>query len=154
MHRFGAAESVPACGSVLSIGKEKEPFANFIFRYRPLEILRANGIAPLPPVQCAQTSSARTDSDPRVGGQSSKRGRKRGREDPSPAGDSGTADIKGEPDEEDEEDLAELQQQLVTIQRRIEAKAANRAKRKFKREVSPIRVPSSSSREPEVIDLT
>ncbi|KAI9056376.1 hypothetical protein FKP32DRAFT_1599106 [Trametes sanguinea] len=140
---FGPAESYSVGNGLTPVHKEKEPFAIFIFRYRPLDLLRANRIAPLPPVDSAQTNSAPASH-------------KRAREDSSHADDLDAANIKSDPDDDDDdEDLTELQQQLAAIQRRIEAKAAKRTKRKIKREISPIRVPSSSSsREPEVIDLT
>ncbi|KAL7284614.1 hypothetical protein ACG7TL_001909 [Trametes sanguinea] len=118
--------------------------------------MQANGIVP------AQMSSAPID-------QESNRSQKRRREGSSLEDEIDIADIKSDPEDDDDDDLTELQvrfgqpldelripiqlpqQQLAAIQRRIEAKAAKKStrKRKIKREVSPIRVPSSSSRESE-----
>ncbi|CDO72099.1 hypothetical protein BN946_scf184962.g42 [Trametes cinnabarina] len=124
------------------IGVEKEPFATFIFRYRPLNMLQANGIAPLPPKAAKKRSSDQLDTK-------SSRGGKKCRTEP---------EVKHEPkveDDEDEEaeDLAFLEEQLAMMQRRVEEKrAARRAKTVMKREPSPIHVPSSFT--DEVIDLT
>ncbi|OJT04173.1 hypothetical protein TRAPUB_5125 [Trametes pubescens] len=142
---FGEVKAVEVKKSSTPIGLEKEPFAIFKFRYRPLELLRANGIAPLPP-QAAKGKKRSLDvpDDNNGAGPSNKRVR----EDHM---------VKPDPDEDDEDDAEDdvvfLQEQLSMIQKRLaDAQAAKRTKTVVKRETSPIIVPSSIS--DEVIDLT
>ncbi|OSC99728.1 hypothetical protein PYCCODRAFT_1372578 [Trametes coccinea BRFM310] len=130
-----------------AIGREKHPFATFIFRYRPLELLKANGIVPRPP---KATKKRPLESQSELESGSATSARKKQREDVD------DEKVKAEPasDVEDEEadDLTFLEEQLEMMQRRVEEKrAARRAKVIVKREPSPIRVPPSGN---EVIDLT
>ncbi|KAI0672342.1 hypothetical protein C8Q78DRAFT_1026488 [Trametes maxima] len=127
------------------IGTEKEPFATFIFRYRPIELLRANGIVPLPP---------KPDKGKKRPGDTLE-----GLRDPSPSSSKHkrtSPPAKTEPadeDDNDDEHLTFLEEQLAMMQQRVErARAAKRPRTDVKREVSPICVPSSSQHE--VIDLT
>ncbi|KAI0643771.1 hypothetical protein C8Q79DRAFT_153488 [Trametes meyenii] len=142
---FGDAENCENSYVYKPIGLEKEPFATFIFRYRPIALLQANGIVPLPP---------RPD-----------KGKKRpsdtleGPRDPTPSGSKHprtSPSAKAEPvdeDDNDDEHLTFLEEQLMMMQQRVEqARAAKRSRTVIKREVSPIRVPSSSHNE--IIDLT
>ncbi|KAJ3010633.1 hypothetical protein NUW54_g2425 [Trametes sanguinea] len=144
---FGEAEKVNRMKIYTPIGQEEEPFATFVFRYRPLELLQANGIVPLPPRPPKGKKRASDIHDGRDdAGRSTS---KRQREDP---------DVKPDPedDEDDEDDVDEvtfLREQMSMLQRRLEeAEAARRSRVVVKREVSPIRVPAASSQE--VIDLT
>ncbi|KAL7284608.1 hypothetical protein ACG7TL_001902 [Trametes sanguinea] len=127
--------------------REKHPFATFIFRYRPMELLKANGIVPRPP---KSTKKRPLESQSELESGSATSARKKQREDVD------DEKVKAEPasDVEDEEadDLTFLEEQLEMMQRRVEEKrAARRAKVIVKREPSPIRVPPSGN---EVIDLT
>ncbi|KAI0664067.1 hypothetical protein C8Q70DRAFT_930135 [Cubamyces menziesii] len=154
VHAVSFGEPVKAAGTRLytTIGEEKAPFATFIFRYRPLELLRANGITPLPPrpegrkKRSSDADAHNTSND--AGPSSNKRQR---------VDDAATQSVKPEPEEEDEDDDADevtfLREQMVMLQQRLaEAEASQQARVRVKREVSPIRVPSSYSHE--VIDLT
>ncbi|KAI0772793.1 hypothetical protein BD413DRAFT_612286 [Trametes elegans] len=118
----------------VSFGLATEPFATFRPRYRPIELLRANGIA----LQL-----------PRL-----LKGKKRSSEEP---------EVKPEPavDEEDEDEdndeadrIAFLREQVVSMQRQLDAAiSARRSKRTIvKWEPCPNRVPDAGSLE--VIDLT
>ncbi|KAI9056383.1 hypothetical protein FKP32DRAFT_1607917 [Trametes sanguinea] len=150
VHRvsFGEAEEVERMTEAYyrPIGHEEEPFAIFIFRYRPLALLQANGIAPLPPRPSKGKKRASDVNDERNGAGPSTN--KRPREEPL---------VKPEPEDDDEDDDVDevtfLREQMTMLQRRLEeAEAARKARVVVKREVSPIRVPAASS--PEVIDLT
>ncbi|KAI0362101.1 hypothetical protein OH77DRAFT_1491573 [Trametes cingulata] len=127
-----------------AVNVEKEPFANFIFRYRPIELLRANGIAPPQSPRSAQKRKADTDTQEGDGPSDPKRRRSE-------------APVKAEATSDDEDDDADdvtfLEEQLVLLQTRLAEKRAQRqAKAIVKREPSPVRVPSTSIHE--VIDLT
>ncbi|EIW53412.1 uncharacterized protein TRAVEDRAFT_60876 [Trametes versicolor FP-101664 SS1] len=142
---FGEVKAAEVVKSCTAVGLEKEPFAIFKFRYRPLELLRANGIVPLPPQdKKGKKRSLDVPDDDLGAGPSSKRAR-------------GHSVVKPEFDEDDdddaEDDVVFLQEQLAMIQKRLaDAQAAKRTKTIVKRETSPIIVPSSIS--DEVIDLT
>ncbi|KAI0748124.1 hypothetical protein C8Q80DRAFT_718352 [Daedaleopsis nitida] len=45
---FGEQKKILPTKSLMAVGLQKEPFAVFKFRYRPLELLQATGVAPLP----------------------------------------------------------------------------------------------------------
>ncbi|KAI0664066.1 hypothetical protein C8Q70DRAFT_945043 [Cubamyces menziesii] len=126
---------------VHTIGEEEEPFATFIFRYRPLAHLQANNIVPLPP-----RSSTKRPADTReataASGPSNRKHRRTNEY------------VKKEEESDGEEDelLLEIQDQLTKLQRRLEEARAARRARAVKRDPSPIHVPVSSS--DEVIDLT
>ncbi|KAI0374892.1 hypothetical protein BV20DRAFT_1010624 [Pilatotrama ljubarskyi] len=129
-----------------AVAAEKEPFANFIFRYRPIELLRANGIAPPAPSQGPPSVQKRI-SDPQEDAGPSANPKRRRLE----------ASVKPEPTSDDEDDDADdvtfLEEQLVLLQSRLaEKRAQKKAKTVVKRETSPIRIPSALTGE--VIDLT
>ncbi|KAI0643770.1 hypothetical protein C8Q79DRAFT_153370 [Trametes meyenii] len=142
---FGDAKRVLVKRVVTPIGLEREPFATFIFRYRPIELLRANDIVPSLP--SPDKGKKRPNDAPEEPRDSTLSGSKRKRTSP-PA--------KTEPTDEDDNDdehLTFLEEQLAMMQQRVEqARAAKRSRTVVKREVSPICAPSSSLNE--VIDLT
>ncbi|KAH9903461.1 hypothetical protein C8Q73DRAFT_674788 [Cubamyces lactineus] len=146
---FGEHVKAKFNSSYIAIGKETTPFATFIFRYRPLGLLQANGIAPLPPRP--DRGKKRTpdvhDTLDDVGPGSNKRQRVDG---------AAAQPVKPEVEEEVDDDADEvtfLREQMAMLQRRLaDAEASQQARVRVKREVSPIRVPSSYSHE--VIDLT
>ncbi|EIW60349.1 uncharacterized protein TRAVEDRAFT_57633 [Trametes versicolor FP-101664 SS1] len=123
-----------------TVGRETESCAHFLFRYRPIELLRANGIAP-------QVSGLKDRShdveEPGAPGPSDPKRKRKG-----PAVKSETLSD----DEDDEEDEKSLEEQLALLQGRLEKKRAKKAQALVKREMSPIRVPFIS--DDEVIDLT
>ncbi|KAI9056371.1 hypothetical protein FKP32DRAFT_1585962 [Trametes sanguinea] len=129
-----------------AVGVEEHPFATFVFRYRPLALLQANGIAPRPPKTAKKRPLAtQAEAGSTTGARKKQRADVEVKAKPEPVDDD-------DDDDEETEELAFLQEQLAMIQRRIaEKKAARRAKAAVKREPNPIRVPSSSN---EVIDLT
>ncbi|KAI0372451.1 hypothetical protein BV20DRAFT_939909 [Pilatotrama ljubarskyi] len=140
--------------TLTSIEPESKPFITFTFRYRPVELLWAMGVAPRPftsrkPSQ--STGKRRAAPSDESAGDAGGSESKRRRHDSQP--------VKPEPgedaedDDDDVDDITFLKEQMAMMQQRLErAEAAKRAKRVVKREISPIRVPSSSSHE--VIDLT
>ncbi|KAL1948508.1 hypothetical protein VTO73DRAFT_12583 [Trametes versicolor] len=130
-------------------GVDKEPFATFKFRYRPLELLQANGIAPLPGSSVAQNKRPLQDELNRAGPSSSSRKRRH----TPPVGVVKPEAADDADDDDDDDDMQFLEEQLQMMQRRVEeARAAKRAKKAVKREMSPIHIPSSD--DDEVIDLT
>ncbi|KAI0772789.1 hypothetical protein BD413DRAFT_34186 [Trametes elegans] len=143
---FGAAQK--ACTTVVTaVGSESVPFATFIFRYRPMELLRAHGIAPpLPMPSKGKKRTSNAYENPSIAGSS--KGKKQ-RVDTA---------VKPEPDDEDDEDEDGVDRiiflEMVMLQKQLEKARAGRktAKKVVKREPSPIRVPLSVSQE--VIDLT
>ncbi|KAI0356947.1 hypothetical protein OH77DRAFT_1451971 [Trametes cingulata] len=150
---LGRVEEVPVRNGWYPIGKESEPFVTFIFRYRPLALLQAMDIAPRPHAspQPSQGKKRAADLDgilEETGASESKR-----RREDSPATVKPESAECDEVDDDDADDITFLREQMAMMQQRLErAEAAKRAKRAVKRELSPIRVPPSSSRE--VIDLT
>ncbi|KAI0721090.1 hypothetical protein C8T65DRAFT_632190 [Cerioporus squamosus] len=132
------------------VGFEDEPFVNFIFRYRPLELLQANGLAPRPsppPISRKRSSDAGERADDPTQSQYKRQCTTQ------------SSDVKPEPesepqDEDEEDDVAFLEEQLVMLQKRLAEKRGKKKKAKatVKREPSPIRVPVAQTNE--VIDLT
>ncbi|KAH9854231.1 hypothetical protein C2E23DRAFT_902575 [Lenzites betulinus] len=115
-------------------GREEVPFARLLFRYRPLELLRAKGIAPPGNPRASRLTNV-------------------------PAGPSylqrqreGRVRVKSEPITDDDADEGTLEAQLALVQNRLAKKRAKKGKTVVKQELSPIRVPSGSNGE--VIDLT
>ncbi|KAL1947900.1 hypothetical protein VTO73DRAFT_13624 [Trametes versicolor] len=125
-------------------GAEPQPCARIMFRYRPIDLLRANGIAPPAPKPDHPMKRGAEAQDPEDGAGPSDP--KRRRQEPG---------VKSEAlsdDEEDEEDESLLEEQLALMQDRLEKKRAKKAKAAVKREISPIHVPIAA--DDEVIDLT
>ncbi|KAI0324245.1 hypothetical protein GY45DRAFT_1314131 [Cubamyces sp. BRFM 1775] len=149
---FGERVKIGNVCTYTPFGREKTPFATFVFRYRPLELLQANGIVPLPPRpdRGKKRSSDAHNTLDEAGPSTNKRQRVDG----DPAGPA--QPVKPEEDEDEDDDADQvtfLREQMAMLQRRLaEAEASQQARVRVKREVSPIRVPSSSSHE--VIDLT
>ncbi|KAM5540405.1 hypothetical protein V8D89_005863 [Ganoderma adspersum] len=128
---------------------QSEPFVVFKFLYRPIELLRANGIAPLPPRTGKKRPSDVRDADL----------------DPDGAGPSEPKRARGDVEEEhkvkaersdgedeDEDHAVFLQEQIMLLQNRLAQVQAKKPKTIVKREPSPIRVPVDWTNE--VIDLT
>ncbi|KAI0831307.1 hypothetical protein BC628DRAFT_747864 [Trametes gibbosa] len=106
-------------------GKEKDPCVHFVFRYRPIELLRANGIAPPANPPSAQKGAT---------------------------SDQLTVKSEATSDDEDDDDEGALEEQLALLQSRLAKQRAKKAKTIVKRETSPIRLPLDFNNE--VIDLT
>ncbi|KAI0356946.1 hypothetical protein OH77DRAFT_1423213 [Trametes cingulata] len=145
---LGEIETTTSVSYVVdAIGLEKEPFATFIFRYRPIELLRANGIVPLllTPTKGKKRSSDVADARGAAEPNMPKRRRT--------AQSAVKAEVLSEDDDEEADRVRFLEEQMVILQRSLEeARAARRARPTVKREVSPICVPAVSQNE--VIDLT
>ncbi|EIW60350.1 uncharacterized protein TRAVEDRAFT_36045 [Trametes versicolor FP-101664 SS1] len=126
-----------------AFGAEPEPCARIVFRYRPLDLLRANGIAPPAPKPDHPPKRGAEVQDPEDG--AGPRDPKRRRQEPG---------VKTEAlsDDEDDEEDKNLKEQLALLQDRLEKRRAKKAKEVVKREISPIHVPIAA--DDEVIDLT
>ncbi|OJT04175.1 hypothetical protein TRAPUB_5127 [Trametes pubescens] len=130
---FGQPQEVtPSTTSYIPLGVDKEPFAIFKFRYRPLELLQANGIAPLPAKSTTSKKRPLEDVDELdCAGPSSRKDRHT-----KPVV---TVKPEATDDADDDDDMQFLEEQLQMMQRRVEeARAAKRAKNNVKREMSPI----------------
>ncbi|EIW53414.1 uncharacterized protein TRAVEDRAFT_40106 [Trametes versicolor FP-101664 SS1] len=144
---------VPEIGSVHERSKKAGVHAVALRRSHLLslgQLLQANGIAPLPGSSVAQNKRPLQDELNRAGPSSSSRKRRHtppvGVVKPEAADDA-------DDDDDDDDDMQFLEEQLQMMQRRVEeARAAKRAKKAVKREMSPIHIPSSD--DDEVIDLT
>ncbi|KAM5531067.1 hypothetical protein V8D89_011096 [Ganoderma adspersum] len=147
---IGKAVPHPLTMGKTALGLEQEPFVVFRFFYRPIEVLRAGGIAPLPPWTSKKRPFDDRDTDPQDAGLSgAKRARgyvQEGREVKAEEGDS-----EGEEDEEEDRAVF-LQEQILMLQSQLAQVQAKRTKPIAKREPSPINVPFNWSNE--VIDLT
>ncbi|KAI0325493.1 hypothetical protein GY45DRAFT_1330167 [Cubamyces sp. BRFM 1775] len=150
---FGDALTLEPRYRVEEIGREAEPFATFVFRYRPIELLRANGIvppvkAPAPAATLTRTKRRLPETRDEKAG-ASPTTRKRHRVDSAVKSEHTPEDAEGE----DAKNLIILEEQLAMMQKRVkEAREAQRSRAIIKREVSPIRLPSSL--DGKVIDLT
>ncbi|EIW52453.1 uncharacterized protein TRAVEDRAFT_61366 [Trametes versicolor FP-101664 SS1] len=141
---LGQPQEAKFVKSLKGHGIGKVPIATFKFRYRPLELLQANGVAPLP--EKSRTLNKRPLGDMDKLDSAGPSSRKRQHTEP-------VVNVKPEAEDEEEEDMQFLEEQLQMMQRRVEkARAATKAKNIVKREVSPIRIPFSDSND--VIDLT
>ncbi|KAI0807309.1 hypothetical protein C8Q74DRAFT_1226993 [Fomes fomentarius] len=146
---LGAAKTETPRKALRDVGVESEPFAVFLFRYRSLELLQANDIAPLPKrIQNKQKRptipSARVT--PEAGPSNPKRRRTSGVEDEPQI----KAELEG--GEEDDDRVTFLEEQIAMLQNRLAEEKAKKGKTPVKREVSPISVPAAWTNE--VIDLT
>ncbi|PIL23997.1 hypothetical protein GSI_13748 [Ganoderma sinense ZZ0214-1] len=113
------------------------------------EVLRAGGIAPLPPRPSKRPFDVR-DADWEGAGQSDP---KRARGDVEDRRTVKPEESDGDDEEDEEEDRAVfLQEQIVMLQSQLAQVQAKRSKPIIKREPSPIHVPFNWSNE--VIDLT
>ncbi|OCH89338.1 hypothetical protein OBBRIDRAFT_778668 [Obba rivulosa] len=125
-------------------------YVNFLFRYRPLEVLQAQAIAPLPPAQ------ERPDNDqgPSQAGPSNRerhqreRGSERKRKRTTHDQDE---DVKPPIDIDDEENLETLEEQLKKIQAKIQKVKRERRSPEFEGAAAKLRIIHA---EQEVIDLT
>ncbi|KAI0634208.1 hypothetical protein C8Q77DRAFT_1110450 [Trametes polyzona] len=149
---FGDPEPYTARSGKINVpvGLNPDPIVVFKFRYRPLALLQANGIAPAPenPERGRKRASDRHDPLDDAGPSLAKRQRQ----------DSQVAVVKDENDDDDDDDADDitfLREQLVMLQKRLaDAEASRGARVAVKREGSPIRVPMSAGGSTEVIDLT
>ncbi|KAI0721091.1 hypothetical protein C8T65DRAFT_566552 [Cerioporus squamosus] len=138
---FGDIQTIAPQKSLSAYGLKEEPVAIFRFRYRPLALLQANGIAPLPPKPPRGKKRPSDTGDPAAAGPSnSKRPR------PAPSDDEGS-----ESDDADADRVTFLQEQIVMLQDRLAREQARKPKNSVKREGSPIRLPHGDD---DIIDLT
>jgi len=150
MHHVTLQETVagPTTKSATTILLDNAPFATFIFRYRPKEFLRAQGIIPIEsdadPSRSSNNSQASPDGVP-------PQERKRKRRQRDVAGP--TIEIDSD-DDSAEQEIRNLRQQMLRMQATLDALQQRRGgpvKREFKCEtaVMPLHVDSNG-----VIDLS
>ncbi|TFK91030.1 hypothetical protein K466DRAFT_483559 [Polyporus arcularius HHB13444] len=138
---FGDIKAAAPQKSLSTRGLKEEPVAIFRFRYRPLALLQANGIAPLPPKAARGKKRPLDAGEPAAAGPSnSKR--------PRPA----TSDEESSGSDDDDADrVTFLREQIVMLQDQLEREQAKKSKDADKREASPIRLPDGDD---DIIDLT
>ncbi|KAI1795879.1 hypothetical protein LXA43DRAFT_989893 [Ganoderma leucocontextum] len=143
---IGAAAACKPTRKMMAIGLQNQPFAVFKFLYRPIELLRANDIAPRPPTANKRPSEARDAGTEDAGPSDPKRARRNPEEE---------HEVKAEQtdgEDEDEDRVTFLQEHIMMLQTQLAQAQAKKSKTVVKREASPIHVPVDWANE--VIDLT